>query len=208
MHVLYYVSCMYYTMYHAYSTRLTIIPSRQYRWMYWTDWGSSPRIERASMDGTSRSTLHNTGLQWPNGLTLDLTTQILYWADAGNLYDRIESSRVDGSNRRVLTTTHVYHPFGIDIFRGVLYRTDWAAKAVLNASVAQPSTVGVVISRLLLDPMGIRVVSMEKQPIGMQLCMEYGNTVREWPVSLLYEFSVIILGIQSKTQEWKMQTKL
>ena len=136
------------------------------------------------MDGTSRSTLHSTGLQWPNGLTLDLTTQILYWADAGNLYDRIESSRVDGSNRRVLTTTHVYHPFGIDIFRGVLYRTDWQAKAVLTAPVTQPSIVRTVISNLILDPMGIRVVSMEKQPIGMQLCMEYGNTVREREASV------------------------
>lgn len=125
------------------------------------------------MDGTSRTILHSTGLQWPNGLTLDLATQTLYWVDAGNLYDRIESSGVDGSNRRVLSTTHVYHPFGIDIFRGVLYRTDWQARAVLTAPVTQPSSVGVVISNLIFDPMGIRVVSMENQPIGMQLYIEY-----------------------------------
>lgn len=48
-------------------------------WMYWTDWGSSPRIERAGMDGTHRKTIINTNIKWPNGLTLDLVRQRIYW---------------------------------------------------------------------------------------------------------------------------------
>ena len=43
-----------------------------YSHMYWTDWGSSPKIERANTDGTSRMILVDSELQWPNGLTLDL----------------------------------------------------------------------------------------------------------------------------------------
>lgn len=117
------------------------------------------------MDGTSRTTLHNTGLQWPNGLTLDLASQTLYWVDAG--FDRIESSNSNGTNRRVLTTSYIFHPFGIDIFRGRLYWTDWQTNAVLSASVAQPTSVGVVISNLIFDPMGVKVISTEKQPAGM-----------------------------------------
>ena len=37
------------------------------RRMYWTDWGATPKIERASLDGTQREVLVDTGLTWPNG---------------------------------------------------------------------------------------------------------------------------------------------
>ena len=50
--------------------------------MYWTDWGEGPKIERAGMDGSSRSIIVNTDIYWPNGLTLDYEEQKLYWADA------------------------------------------------------------------------------------------------------------------------------
>ena len=40
--------------------------------MYWTDWGRSPRIEVAAMDGTDRKVLVRlTNPSWPNGLTID-----------------------------------------------------------------------------------------------------------------------------------------
>ena len=45
------------------------------RWMYWTDWGSQPAIERAKMDGTQRSILVNESLIWPNALALDKTSR-------------------------------------------------------------------------------------------------------------------------------------
>jgi len=64
--------------------------------LFWTDASTSnPKIERASMDGTSRTVLHSTGLTFPSGITLDYTSQTLYWIDAARL--RIESSGVDGS---------------------------------------------------------------------------------------------------------------
>ena len=52
------------------------------RMMYWTCWGDEARIERAVMDGSDRSVIHNTSLVWPNAITLDIATQTLYWADA------------------------------------------------------------------------------------------------------------------------------
>lgn len=54
--------------------------------MYWTDWGSSAKIERATLGGNFRTEIVNTSLVWPNGLTLDYEDQRLYWADA-SLYD-------------------------------------------------------------------------------------------------------------------------
>jgi len=50
--------------------------------------GDVAKIERASMDGDARRTLHNTDLVWPNGLTLDYQNQVLYWIDA--FLDKIE----------------------------------------------------------------------------------------------------------------------
>ena len=53
-----------------------------YRMMYWTDWGNSPKIERSYMSGQKRELLVNTSLEYPNGLTLDVSSNILYWVDA------------------------------------------------------------------------------------------------------------------------------
>ena len=72
------------------------------RYMYWTDWGSSARIERAFMSGTGRRSIISTSLQWPNGLAIDFRQLKLYWTDAG--YDKIERSNLDGSYRQVLCT--------------------------------------------------------------------------------------------------------
>lgn len=47
--------------------------------MYWTDWGASPRIERAGMDGSHRQVIIESNVKWPNGLTLDLERKRVYW---------------------------------------------------------------------------------------------------------------------------------
>lgn len=50
--------------------------------MYWTDWGNAPKIERSYMSGRKRELLVNTSLIYPNGLTLDLSGNVMYWVDA------------------------------------------------------------------------------------------------------------------------------
>lgn len=68
-----------------------------HRFMYWTDWGEVPKIERAGMDGSSRSVIINTDIYWPNGLTLDYEERKLYWADAKLNF--IHRSNLDGTHR-------------------------------------------------------------------------------------------------------------
>ena len=121
------------------------------------------------MDGSGRTILHNTELVWPNGLTIDYNSQTLYWVDA--YLDNIESSNVDGSNRQLLFTTHIYHPFGIVVYQDNLYWTDWQLKAVLFAPVSQPQSVGVVISGLNFDPQDIHAACADRQPLGIGMCM-------------------------------------
>ena len=69
------------------------------RYMYWTDWGASPKIERAGMDASGRQVIISSNLTWPNGLAIDYGSQRLYWADAG--MKTIEFSGLDGSKRKV-----------------------------------------------------------------------------------------------------------
>lgn len=68
-----------------------------FRFMYWTDWGEVPKIERAGMDGSNRFVIINTEIYWPNGLTLDYEERKLYWADAKLNF--IHKSDLDGTNR-------------------------------------------------------------------------------------------------------------
>ena len=67
--------------------------------MFWTDWGSSPRIERATMHGENRRTIVSTNLRWPNGITVDASLSRIYWTDASK--DVIEFANFDGSGRTV-----------------------------------------------------------------------------------------------------------
>lgn len=71
----------------------------RHRFMYWTDWGVNPKIERAGMDASERTVIISTNLTWPNGLAIDYQTQRLYWADAS--VKTIEFGNFDGSGRQV-----------------------------------------------------------------------------------------------------------
>lgn len=83
---------------------------RYFRYLYWTDWGDNPKIERSFLDGSSRKTVIDTDLGFPNGLALDYATCQLYWADA--LRDRIETSDLHG-RIRIQLVPEATHPFGL-----------------------------------------------------------------------------------------------
>lgn len=87
--------------------------------MYWTDWGSEPKIEKAALDGSQRIILINSGLGWPNGLSIDYKERKLYWGDAKT--DKIEVSNLDGSDRRELVSDQLPHIFGFTLLGELLY---------------------------------------------------------------------------------------
>lgn len=51
-------------------------------YLFFSDWGTLPRIERSDMDGERRSRIITTELGWPNGLAVDKQRKNLYWTDA------------------------------------------------------------------------------------------------------------------------------
>lgn len=132
--------------------------------MYWSDWGSVARIEKASMDGTNRVVIHDTSLVWPNALTLDIPSQTLYWADA-NL-DKVESSGVDGTNRRLITQIGVDHPYGIVIDNNGIYFSDWTGNTI--RTISNNGTAATVLHSLYScgRPSGIQIVNQFRQLSG------------------------------------------
>ena len=131
--------------------------------MYWSDWGEPAKIERASMDGSDRIVLHDTGLTWPNGLAIDYQLQRLYWADA--FTDRIEYSSVDGTGREILLTvaSGLHHPFAITISGDQVYWTDWANFTVYTAHKQAAITPLPVYSNFFVPPNGIEAVDPDRQ---------------------------------------------
>lgn len=84
-----------------------------YRLIYWTDWGTHAKIEKAAMDGSMRQVLINDSLVWPNGIAIDFEYMRLYWADAK--LDKIERSNMDGSDRTIIVDSQLPHVFGFDV---------------------------------------------------------------------------------------------
>lgn len=133
-----------------------------FRWLYWSDSGNQPKIERLSMDGTNRETLHSSGLGAPNALTIDYGTQTLYWTDS--VTRDIKCSSTDGSGRRIVTSA-VFWPYSITLSADSLYWTDWEYNAVFQATMSGRNT-SFLISGLSSRPKGIRYISYDSQPSG------------------------------------------
>lgn len=98
----------------------------QFRSMFWADWGEHPKIERASMDGSLRKVIVDKDISWPNGITVDLFQQHLYWADAQLHY----IGRVDfeGGGRITINRGAPSYPFALVYGSGYLIWSDMRTK--------------------------------------------------------------------------------
>ena len=102
--------------------------------MYWSDWGVNPKIERCGMDGSNRQILVNSHLKWPNGITLDLLEQRLYWVDAK--INAISSINFDGTQRRLILSDPAFigDPFSVSVFEDWIYWSDWQLHRIMQAN--------------------------------------------------------------------------
>ncbi|CAG0924308.1 unnamed protein product, partial [Notodromas monacha] len=113
---------------------IVVVPS--IGWLYWSDWGMKPRIERLGMDGTHREIIVRTGsgIEWPNGLAVDQIGLRLFWVDAK--LHQISSSNLDGSDRRIImdNAEFLLRPFSISVFEDNVFWSDWEKRAIFKAS--------------------------------------------------------------------------
>ncbi|XP_077986932.1 low-density lipoprotein receptor-related protein 4-like [Glandiceps talaboti] len=105
-----------------------IVLDPKHRNMYWTDWGSVPKIEKSGMDGSMREIIVRKDLQWPNGLTIDFTTERLFWID-GRL-KVLESCDLFGNDRQMVREKGLGHPFSVTVFEDRVYWSDWDTQSI------------------------------------------------------------------------------
>ena len=132
------------------------------------------------MDGHSRIVLHSTNLASTYAITMDYENQVLYWADL--TLNKIESSNIDGSNRRILTSS-VRDPYSIAYYNGRLYWGDSALNRILTGTVTSPGSGTYIGGGISYDPYGIHVVSREAQPLGKHMIIIFSLTLS---ASILY----------------------
>lgn len=140
-------------------------------WVYFSDWGSTPKIEKAGMDGSHRTSVVTFDVKWPNGITLDLVKRRLYWVDAK--LNTISSCNYDGSDRQVVlySSETLRHPFSITVFEDFVYWTDWDKEAVYKANKFTGKNVEPVTAlHMLQHPMTIHVYHPYRQPDGVNYC--------------------------------------
>ena len=123
------------------------------RWVYWSDWGVSAKIERCGMDGTERQVVVSRQLKWPNGITLDLVEKRLYWVDAK--MDVIGSVNFDGSQRRTIVsdTRFIGDPFSISVFEDWIYWSDWQLNRIMMANKFDGSQAHPAMSNQSVNPL-------------------------------------------------------
>uniref|UniRef100_A0A2P2HWY1 Lipoprotein receptor 2A n=1 Tax=Hirondellea gigas TaxID=1518452 RepID=A0A2P2HWY1_9CRUS len=141
-------------------------------YVYWSDWGNEPKIERAGLDGSHREAIvKHPHVAWPNGITIDHSTDRLYWCD-GRL-NTISASKLDGSHVEViLFSTEVLRlPYSISVFEDRFYWTDWSRLALYSANKFNGGDVhNVSAGHMLESPKVVHVFHQYRQPKGINIC--------------------------------------
>uniref|UniRef100_A0A672MY84 Low-density lipoprotein receptor-related protein 2-like n=1 Tax=Sinocyclocheilus grahami TaxID=75366 RepID=A0A672MY84_SINGR len=141
-------------------------------YIFWTDWYRPAKIMRAWGDGSHAQSIVNTTLGWPNGLAIDWSAMRLYWVDA--FFDKIEHSNFDGQNRLSLNRiTQISHPFGLTIFGGYVYFTDWRLSGIVRVRKTDGGEM-MIIRRGISHIMHVKSFNADSQ-IGSNFCNRQTN---------------------------------
>lgn len=97
-------------------------------WLAYSDWGHHPGIFLVTMDGRRRETLIDTDVVWPNALTLDHSTNYLYWADAK--LNKIERVDLKTKLRYSIVKDKTLNPFSLTQFENRIYWSDWGGNQI------------------------------------------------------------------------------
>ena len=107
------------------------------------------RIESARMDGSERKTIVKNNLQNPSDLTVDVTTDQLYWSDKD--LRKIESSNLNGNDRKILVSEKdanglVNFPVAIAVLGDFLYWADRSEKTISRVNKETGKDLEIVLS--------------------------------------------------------------
>ena len=139
-------------------------------WMFWSDSGSNPRIEKAGMDGTSRVELVTENVMWPNSITLDLVLERLYWVDVK--LHLIGSVGFDGSRPNIISEPNgaLNHPFSISVLEDWVFWTNWQNSSTLYKANKFDGSSLTKVSEASVKPISVAVWHAFRQPASPSPC--------------------------------------
>ena len=122
------------------------------------------------MDGNERRDFVVTELSQPNGITIDLVSERVYWSDAD--LDKLEFISYDGSSRTSVETeaTGLLHPFAVSVGSDVLFWSDWATNSIYATHKEHGANDGngyfATIASFPSTPYGVEALHLDRQPYG------------------------------------------
>ena len=103
------------------------------RYLFWTDYGQNPKIERAFLDCTNRTVLVSEGIVTPRGLAVDHRNGYVYWVD--DTLDVISRIDIEGKELKVIRYGSRYPtPYAITVFGNSIIWVDRNLKKIFQAS--------------------------------------------------------------------------
>ena len=78
------------------------------RYLFWSEWGQNPCIGRSRLDGSDQVTLVNSGITWPNGISIDY--EVTVWSPSASHNLEVAISLIS-----IKTTWLVYHLPSLEI---------------------------------------------------------------------------------------------
>ena len=141
------------------------------RYIFWTDYGETAKIERSFMDGGDRRTIISSDLSQPNGITIDYNLQRIFWTDSD--LDRIQYANYDGTECMTLLTEDngLIYPFAITAADGLLFWSDGRSNSIY-ATHAEHGPEGdqgyfaEIVHFPASIPYGIEALVSDRQPVG------------------------------------------
>ena len=89
------------------------------RILFWTEHGSSPKIRRSSLDGSSVFNIVISNVQEPMGITIDYVQDMVYWVDRSKA--TIEKATFIGQSRETVTSITGSQLFGISVLNVITF---------------------------------------------------------------------------------------
>ena len=136
--------------------------------LFYTDWGSSPAVVRANMNGSGQTRIVTTDLEWPNGIAVDIAHDRIYWSDAH--LNTLESSKMDGSDRRIVVAAVAKHPFSLAVFEDTLYWSDWQSREIQSCNKYNGKNLTTLVKEAKVIPYGIFIHHPLLEPFNSNPC--------------------------------------
>ncbi|XP_030070577.1 nidogen-2 isoform X2 [Microcaecilia unicolor] len=179
--------------------------------VYWTD-VAGRTINRASLEpGAEPETVVSSGLMSTEGLAIDYLRRMMFWTDSW--LDKIESAKLDGSERKVLFDSDLVNPraIAVDSSRGNLYWTDWNREAPkIETSFVDGSNRRILVNDeiglpngLTFDPLSKQVCWVDAGTRKLECILPNGTGRRVIQDNLNYPFNVVAYSNHFYHTDWR-----